>query len=184
LACQVSELGVAVLVLSTFGDLGVGLQAEALRTQHPCHRAVRHCMAQLGQRIGQVLGRLGRPHQQRHRIAPRLGIHQRLELGRELRVGLGQLLATATGGAHPAPRLGRTLHLAHPTGHRIGMDTGRVRHRLHPTATELGGLAPQQQTTLPLIQMRTQHRVPACQRLRHLPGLGHSTTVRPANTKT
>lgn len=44
LAGQVMELGVAVLVLAALGDLGVALQAEPQRAQHPGHRPVRDRM--------------------------------------------------------------------------------------------------------------------------------------------
>jgi len=55
--------GVPVDVLAALGDLGVGLQAEPLRAQQPRHRLVADHMTVAGQRGGQILGRLGRPHQ-------------------------------------------------------------------------------------------------------------------------
>jgi hypothetical protein len=74
---EVAELGVPVDVLAALGDLGVGLQAEPLRAQHPRDRPVRHPMPAAGQRVGQVTGRLRRPHQRRLRISAGLRIDQR-----------------------------------------------------------------------------------------------------------
>jgi hypothetical protein len=60
-----------------------------------------------GQRTGQLLGRLGHPHQQRHRITTGGRIDQRLQRRGQLRVRLGQLLGSAAGCLHPAARAPR-----------------------------------------------------------------------------
>ena len=77
LGVEVAELGVPVGVLATLGDLGVGLQAEPLRAQHPGHRPVGHRMPAGGERVGEVAGRLRRPHQRRLRIPAGLRVDQR-----------------------------------------------------------------------------------------------------------
>ena len=142
-------------------------------------------MPRSGQRTGQVPGRLGRPHQQRHRIPTSLRIHQRLQRARPtpgrstasfLRPPPGARTRTA-GSAIPCD-------LTHPTGDRVRMHPGRRRDRLDPTPAQLLSLHPEQQTTLPLIQMRTQHRIPARRRLRDLRHIGHSTTIGIADRKT
>ena len=101
-------------------------------------------------------GRLGRPHQRRHRIPAGLRLHQRLQRappapGRSRSASCGHRPAPA-----PAPTARPTLDLTHPTGDRVRMHPGRRRHRLDPAPAQLLSLAPQQQPTLPLIQMRPQ----------------------------
>ncbi len=150
LGCQIAELRVPVGMLVAFGDLAVGLQPKALGAQHPGHRAIRGRMAQLSQRTGQVLGRLGRPDQQRHWVASGLGVHQRPQLRRQLRVGHRQLLATTARSPHPPLWLDIIGQLPHTSRHRVRVRPGRPSNRLDPTATQLGGLGPQQQSTLPL----------------------------------
>ncbi len=64
------------------------------------------------------------------------------------------------------------------------MRPGRRRDCLHPAPTQLRRLGPQQQPTLPLVQMRAQDRVPASHGLRHLRTIGHSTPVERPESKT
>jgi hypothetical protein len=181
---EIAELGVAVFVLGAFDDFGVALQAEPQIAQHPSDRAVGDRMPDLGQRGGQVAGRFGRPHQQRHRIPAGHRIHQRLQLCRQLRVGLGQLLATSSGRAHPDLPFRLTPQLTDPAGHGVRVHPGRARDRLDPASAQLGRFRPEQQAPLPFIQVRTQHCVLACRGLRHLHSLGHSTNLAASDLKT
>ena len=181
---EVTELGVAVLVLAALGDFGVALQAEAHFAQHPCHRPVRDPVPHRGQRAGQLPGRLGRPHQQRHRITAGGRIDQRPQVGDQLGVGLGQLLAPATGRTHPARRLRLPGCLTDTTRDGVWMHPGRCGDRLDPAPPELAGLQTKDQAALPLVEMRTQHRVLASNRLRYPRHLGHSTTVERSAAKT
>ena len=120
-------------MLTALGGLGVALQAEPQRRQHPGDRPVRDWMPHCGQRPRQVARRLGRPHQQRHRIPTRLWVHQRLQPCEQSRVGLGQLLTAATRAPHPnsRPRIARKL--PDPTGNRVRMRPSGLRDRLDPT---------------------------------------------------
>ena len=177
LGCQVTELGVPVGMLIAFGGLGVALQAEPERGQHPGDRPVRDGMPYGGQRPCQVAGRLRRPHQQRHRISPSLGVHQRLQPCEQPRVGLRQLLTAAARASHPSSRLRITRKLPDSTGNGVWMRPRRLRDRLDPAPTQLGSLRTQHQTSLPLIQMPAQNRVPTSNGLRYPRAVGHSTTI-------
>jgi methylmalonyl-CoA mutase cobalamin-binding domain/chain len=177
LVVEVAELGVPVDVLAALGDLGVGLQAEPQPAKHPRHRPVRHPMPAGGQRLGQVAGRLGRPHQRRLRIPPRLRVHQPSTPARAPDHFRWRLAAPARR-PHPARGLGAALQLPHPLGDRVGMYPGRRGHHRDPATAQLGRLGGQHQPPLPLVQMRTQHRVLARHRLRDLRVAPHSTDGR------
>ena len=181
---EVAELGIAVGVLCAFDDLRVALQAEPHLTQHPRYRSIRDRMPLAGQLLGQVTGRLRGPHQRRHRVPTSLRVHQRPELVGQAEVGRGQPLAAPSRGTHPTLRLGVPLHLTHPAGDGIGMDTRRRRDRRDPPATNLRRLHTQQQATLTLIKVRPQRRVPTGRRLRQLRNTGQSTTVDASDHKT
>ena len=140
-------------MLIAFGGLGVALQTEPQRPQHSRHRPIRDRMPHRGQRPGQVTGRLGRPHQQRHRIPTRLGVHQRLQARHQFRIGLGQPLAATASGPHPNSGLRVARQLPNPPCDGVRMSTRRLRDSLDPTPPQLGSLRTQQQPTLPLIQM-------------------------------
>ena len=114
LLAEVTELGVAVLMLAALGDLGVALQAEPQAGQHPGHRPVRDRMTGRRQRPGQVPGRLRRPHQRRHRVSAGLRVDQRLQLRRQVRVGAGQFPAPPAGRPDPGRRPGHAIRLADP----------------------------------------------------------------------
>ena len=105
-------------------------------------------MAQRGQGLREVLGRLRRPDQQAHRITASLRVDQCLELRRQLGVALGQLLASTTRSPYPlrSDLIGAvlpaiTLHLTLTPRHSVWMRAGRARDRLHPTTTQLGSLS-------------------------------------------
>jgi hypothetical protein len=63
------------------------------------------------------------------------------------------------------------------------MNTRRPRDGHDPTSPQLLNFHPQQQTTLPLIQMRTQHGIPGRRQLRDFRTTSHSTTVETPDQK-
>lgn len=67
--------------------------------------------------------------------------------------------------------------LTDPPRDRVRVNPGHRGDRLDRTPTDLRGLHTQQQTTLTLIKMRTQHRIPVREGLRQLRDIGPSTTV-------
>src|SRR5207342_2562721 len=74
--------------------------------------------------------------------------------------------------------------LPHPLGHRVRVHPGRQRNRLDPAPAQLRRFRAEQQAALPLVQIRTQHRIAPSHRLVGLPLTRHSTTVDPPDTKT
>ncbi len=157
----------------------VALEAEAHPAQHPRHRPVRDRMPPRGEFAGQVTRRLRGPHQRRHRISTGVGIDQCPQLISEPGIGLGQPLAATSGGTHPRLRFRDPLHLTDPAGDGVWMHPGSRSDRLDRTPTHLRGLHPEQQSSLALVKVRTQHRVPTRHGLRHTHAVGHSTTVEP-----
>ena len=63
---------------------------------------------------------------------------------------------------------GSPVQLPNPTRHGVRVHPGRLRDRLDPAPAQLPRLRPQHQAALPLIQMRTQHRILSSDRLREL----------------
>ena len=82
----VLELAVAVVVLDTLNRLGRCLEAVARGVQKICHRPLTGLMAHLLQRRSKLAGRLERPTQRRHRIIPRIRLHQVIEIQQQRRV--------------------------------------------------------------------------------------------------
>ncbi len=118
-------------------------------------------MSPPGQRLGQVPGRLGRPFQRRHRIAPGLRLHQRLQCLKQTRIGLDQRPASRPRPADPAVlRLGR-LDFPPATGHRVRVRPGRLGDPLGPASAQGHSLGPQHQPPRLLIQVRPHQLVPA-----------------------
>jgi hypothetical protein len=76
LLVDVAELGVTVRVLPALDGLGAGLRAEALLTQQAGDRVRAHPVPLAGERGREAPGRLHRPAQRRHRVAPLVRFHQ------------------------------------------------------------------------------------------------------------
>ena len=87
LTCQVTELSVAVGMPGALEGLRVGLQAKPHPGQQLGHGAVRDRVPGRGQLRGQAPGRLARPAQRRHRFPSGIRLQQRLQHGRQPRIG-------------------------------------------------------------------------------------------------
>lgn len=85
-------------------------------------------------------------------------LDKRQQRGSQLRIHLGCPLAPATGTVDPAQRFRPRFQLAHAFAHGGLADPGRLGDRLDPTVAQDPGLGPHQQTALPLVQVREQHR--------------------------
>jgi hypothetical protein len=114
-----------------------------------------------GQRLGQVPARPGCPLQRRHRIAPGLRLHQRLQRPQQTRIGLGQRPAPRSRPADPPVLRLRRLNLAPATGHRVRVRTGRLGDPLGPAPAQGQRLGPRHQPPGLLIQVRPHQLVPA-----------------------
>ena len=142
---EVAELGVPVDVLAALGDLGVGLQAEPLRAQHPRHRPVRHPMpaavsASARLRVDFVVhtsGDIGSPRVCGSTSARKAGASPGSFSVAGLRPPPGA--RTRPAGSDTA------LELPHPLGHRVRVHPGRHGNRLDPTPAQLRRLRAEQQ---------------------------------------
>ena len=153
---EVAELRVPVRALLALDGLGVALQAEALLAQQVTDGAGAYPVALAGELGGKRAGRLRRPAQRRHRIAPLIRLDQGQQSAPETGIKVGQPLAAAAVGSRPAQRILPRLQLRHPTRHSALPHAGRPRHRPDPAMAERPRVRPRHQPPLPLVQMREQ----------------------------
>ena len=76
---KVSELGVTIRVLTSFGDFRLGLQRVAELMQQAQHRPRRHVIPAGDRFLGELGRRLRCSPQQRHRTTARLRMDQLIE---------------------------------------------------------------------------------------------------------
>ena len=126
---EIAELGVAVGMLAALGDLGVGLQRVAEAVQQAQHRARRHLEALAHQILGQVRRGLRRPTQQRHRVAPRLGMHQLVERLEQTGLLVDQRLVATARRPQTSRRLDPGRHFRLGLDHRVAAHPRRRGHR-------------------------------------------------------
>ena len=177
---DVAELGVAIRVLLALDGLGVGLQAVPQRSgQQPPDAVVGDPVPLASQFPGQIAGRLGSPPQPGHRIAPGLRPGQRVQRIQQRWIGLRERHPPPAGPARtPRHRVRARLQLLHPGGHRYPRHPGRLGHQRDPAITQRPGLSRQQQTALPLVQMRQDHLELRCQHpLINLHDHGHTRSM-------
>ncbi len=90
-------------------------------------------MALAGQLVRQVAGRLRRPPQRRHRIAPLLRLDQGQQRRAQPGIQVGRPLAALARLTGPAQRLGAGVQLIHPQGHRgLADPAARATSRIPP----------------------------------------------------
>ena len=176
---DVPELRVTVRVPAALDGLGVALQAEALLPQQVTHRVRRDLMALPGQLLRQLTGRLRRPPQRRHRITPAARLDQGQQRRPQPRIHLGHPLAAPARSACPAQRLLAGVQLGGALCHRRLTHARSPGHQPNPAMTHRPGLGSHQQTALPLVQVREQHRELRRQRLLKPLRNPHTTTMTP-----
>jgi len=154
---QVAELGVTVGVLAALGDLGIGLQRVAQLVQQPQHRARRHLEAFAQQFRGQLGGGLRRPAQQRHRVAPGLGMDQLVQGFEQPGLLLGQRLVATAGSTQAVGGLHSRCHLCHRLDDGVAAHARRLRHRRLATTARQLRRRPGHHPALALIQVRQDH---------------------------
>ena len=136
--------------------LGRGLQRVAEPLQEPPDAIGRYLVALTGKFLGQLVGRLGSPPQQRRRVAAGLWVDQQVEVLQYPGLGLGyRLLARSWGtlallGLHARGDLGLSLY------HRVAAHP-RPFGNSRLVAEHLGR-GPCQHPALPLVQVG-QHQV-------------------------
>jgi hypothetical protein len=151
LLVDVTELRVPVRVLLALDGLGVGLQAEPLLPQQVTDGVRRDLVALAGQFRRQAAGRLGRPPQRRHRIAPLIWLHQGQQRRAQPQIHIGGPLAAPAGPAGTAQRLSTRVQFSNAQRHRGLADPGGPRHQPYPAMPQRTGLSAHQQPPLPLI---------------------------------
>ena len=179
-ALAAAHPGVAIRVLLALDGLGAGLQAVPQRSgQQPPDAVVGDPVPLAPQFPGQIAGRLGSPPQPGHRIAPGLRLDQRVQRIQQRWIGLRERHPPPAGPARtPRHRVRARLQLLHPGGHRYPRHPGRLGHQRDPAITQRPGLSRQQQTALPLVQMRQDHLELRCQHpLINLHDHGHTRSM-------
>ncbi len=144
-----AELCIMVGVVTPFARLAVGLQAEIFPLQQFGHHRVAHPVPPLGQFRRETPQALAGPAQRRHRITPRIGLHQGQQVRDQAAVHFHQSLATVI------ERFSARESLE-PTVDRADRNAGRGRHDPGATRTQNLRLRRAPKTTGALIQMRRQ----------------------------
>jgi len=158
LLVETVELGIPVRMSASLNGLGVGLKTEAFLPQQVRDGVRTDFVSGPGQLPRQRAGRLHGPPERRHRIASLVRLDQRQEGRPQPRIEICDPLAASARPPHPPQRLLSGLQLGHTLADR------GLTHRGHPsddpntTVSQNTDLRGHQQPSLPLIQMREQHR--------------------------
>ena len=179
LLVDVPELRVPVRVLLALDGLGVALQAEPLLVQQVTDRVRADLVALAGQLGRQRPGRLDRPPQRRHRIAPLIRLDQRQQRREQPRIQVGGPLAAPARAGGPGPAAPRPDSSSATPSDTVPSRIPAARATSpDPAMPQRAGLSAHQQPPLPLIQMR-EHR-PELRRQR-LPGFAHGVNITPVS---
>jgi hypothetical protein len=170
LLVEVAELRVPVGMLGALHGLAGALQRVALLLEQPSDGVVADRMTLGGQRTSQLRGRLARPPKRRLGIPTSVGIDQRVQRPKQVRVTLGEPLAS-TARAPDAPGGQPTagswiVQLGQGSVHGLPRGAGCPRDRGDPPAAKPPRPGGQQQPPLPLVQVRPDQLV--CRRQDHL----------------
>lgn len=148
---QIHKLGVTVRVGAALQLFGGGLQRIAHGGQLPPHGVSADLMTHRHQRIGQIARRLGGPPQRTHWVAPGLRLHQTVQMGQQLCVGVGQPLTARPPTTHRRSQIDSAVDLTHRTLHRGTRHPRSPCHHRDPAPAKRPRLRPRQHPTLPLI---------------------------------
>lgn len=120
------------MILGSLDDFLVGLQTVARVPQELTDGAVTDRVPFGTQFLRELLGTLTRPPQGRFRIAPRHGVNQRIEIGLQRGIFLGQPTPSGPGFSNPVPRHHlRMRQFLEASGHRIPGQPSRTCHDNH-----------------------------------------------------
>ena len=173
---EVTELGIAVRVLSAFDGLGVALQAEACLPQQVTHRIGACAVTLPGELARQCAQGLGGPPQRRHRITALSGSTSASNDGAAGSRSARRLRPRRVCGPGPAAK--RRPPARGPPATPWPPDPRRAGHDPDTAVPQDPRLRPHQQPPLPLIRMREDR--PELRR-QQLPGIRHAlphTTTR------
>jgi hypothetical protein len=155
---DVLKLSLAVGVGGALAGFDVGLQAVAQQPQQFRDRREMHGVALLTQRRREIPDALGRPDQQRLRIATTASLDQSLEIFQQRRVEIAQRVASPSASTHtPHVQMLTRLQLGNPLTDRRHRDPGRPRRRSDPAPASRVSPTGRPQPPLTLIELARQH---------------------------
>ena len=147
-------------MVGAFPELSVALQAVVPGAQQLADHRVADLVAQFPQRRREPPQALRRPPQRPLGIAPRRRLDDPLEIGNQAGIARRHRLAPAAHPAHPLAQHHAIVEIVQPAADRAARNPGDPRHRGQPAPARGPHLARRKQTTLTLIKMRRQLRVP------------------------
>jgi hypothetical protein len=178
LLVEVAELGVPVGMLGALQGLGRMLQPVALLLQQPPHGVVADPMPGRGQCLGQLPGGLAGPPQRAVGVAAGVGLHQPVQHLQQARVALAQPLGAIVL-ADASPGVGWLVEFGGAAADRRAGRLGQARDSADPAVAQRPGRRAEQQSALPLGQVRRDQREGRCQHLIqvHIGNLPHPLTL-------
>ena len=153
LRVQMGELGVTVGVLGALVLLGVGLQAVAHLVQELADGDVADRISLAGELAGKCSGRLGRPSERAHGVAPALRLDQLVEGQQQAGLGVDGLRPARTGSSHASSHLDAGVDLPDGPLHRVAAHGRGLGHRGNAATTDKTGDRASHETALALVEV-------------------------------
>ena len=151
---EMHELGVAVRVAFAFARLAIGLQAEFLPVQQFTDRGAPDLVTHGHQCERQLRQALAGPAQRRHRIAARVRLHHRQQIGQKGWVLVHErLVAPARAADTRGSELIRRRQFSQAPSDRTRGDPGCLRHRGNPAIPSGAGFRRGEDTSPSLVQV-------------------------------
>lgn len=154
LCVQMDELGVTVGVLRALVLLGIGLQAVAHLVQELADGDVADRISLAGELARECSGRLGRPSERAHGVAPALRLDELVEGQQQAGLGVDRLRPARTGTSHASCHLDAGVDLRNGPLHRAAAHGCGLGHGGDAATTDKTGDRASQETALALIEMR------------------------------
>ncbi len=157
---EVAELRIPIRVAFPLARLAIGLQTELLLVQQLAEQSAANPVALGDQRLRQLRQALHRPAQRRHRIAARIRLDQRQQIGNQRGILRHPLLAATTGTADPT----QVKHLGigqflQPPANRAGRHAGGARYRRNATIPGRLGFCRREHAPGTLVQVLRKRRI-------------------------
>ena len=149
------ELGVAIRVTVAFARLSIGLKTELLSMQQVADGGASDLVAQGHQRARQLRQTFAGPAQRRHRIAARIRLHQRQQIGQQRRILVHKRLVTATLPTNTVENeLISRRQFSQTSPDRARRNAGRTRYCGYAAVPSGASFRRRKDASAPLVQMR------------------------------